>query len=474
MKEWRTVFNFNSIASAFIPSLFSMQSNDNICYNTTSSLDDFTPLPTTLLQPVMVRPYQDEDVTIAVEAAALASEASQHISSKIEFGEEIDAAVDTTSSRAIQSQIEAIILSILEQLVEINKNERPCDIMIPYAHCPFKQLKFPQAYKKFTQFVSTLVNIYLSMQSSRSLSKRSLHYLDINLFPNQRSSDAAIKTVCEILGISRAQLNVFAAAKGLIQGKVRYKIEHHNNNSNSDWIDCSKGRFISQLAPFISEMQLHNTVKFVLIVEKETVYQQLLVADVSNLYNCILITGKGMPDYSTRQLLVKLNQIYPLLPLYALVDYDVYGINIYAIYKNGGKKRNENHNQISGQDQSLQNISLDPELLNVPSIQLLGISHSDLDSRILSVAGRELNSREVNSIHKLLDCPAFNQDGVINKELTEMLKLNKRVEMEGMQSLGMDYLERVYLRQKLFRMNPSLAVVKDEDSHLKQEQAQQM
>jgi meiotic recombination protein SPO11 len=59
----------------------------------------------------------------------------------------------------------------------------------------------------------------------------------------------------------------------------------------------------------------------------------------------LLVTAKGFPDISTRELLSLIhtvpdyrhNLIDPI-PMLCLVDGDPYGLNIYGVYKNGGDK----------------------------------------------------------------------------------------------------------------------------------------
>ena len=74
--------------------------------------------------------------------------------------------------------------------------------------------------------------------------------------------------------------------------------------------------------------------EFVLIIEKDAVFQQLINQNFLELANGILITGKGFPDTNTRELIHILSAEYKL-KTYGLFDADPYGIEILNCYKFG-------------------------------------------------------------------------------------------------------------------------------------------
>ena len=64
--------------------------------------------------------------------------------------------------------------------------------------------------------------------------------------------------------------------------------------------------------------------KWVLVVEKDTVFQHLLHSGLLQLHPLILITGRGYPDILTRRFLQKLQRIAPRLPQLYLGDFEAW------------------------------------------------------------------------------------------------------------------------------------------------------
>lgn len=74
--------------------------------------------------------------------------------------------------------------------------------------------------------------------------------------------------------------------------------------------------------------------KFILIVEKETVFNHVTSADYKKyLGDCIIITGKGYSDLSTKLFLRKLSFEFPDLPKFFLGDFDPFAVDILCQYQ---------------------------------------------------------------------------------------------------------------------------------------------
>ena len=73
----------------------------------------------------------------------------------------------------------------------------------------------------------------------------------------------------------------------------------------------------------------------VIVVEKDAIFKRLMEEQVLNheiFSRTIFITGKGMPDIATRQLVSLLSNSLPVL---VLTDCDPYGLEIFFTYKFG-------------------------------------------------------------------------------------------------------------------------------------------
>ncbi|KAM0062571.1 putative DNA topoisomerase (ATP-hydrolyzing) [Helianthus debilis subsp. tardiflorus] len=60
-----------------------------------------------------------------------------------------------------------------------------------------------------------------------------MFYTEVKLFQDQKQSDAVLDNVSCILGCTRSSLNVVAAEKGVVVGRLVF-------SDNGDMIDCTK------------------------------------------------------------------------------------------------------------------------------------------------------------------------------------------------------------------------------------------
>ena len=79
--------------------------------------------------------------------------------------------------------------------------------------------------------------------------------------------------------------------------------------------------------------------QFILVVEKEGIYNRLSEDRFFDKYPCILVTGKGFPDFSTRALVQTLHHALQL-PVYGLVDCNPFGVQILNTYAGSIHKTN--------------------------------------------------------------------------------------------------------------------------------------
>ncbi|EDV23061.1 uncharacterized protein TRIADDRAFT_57943 [Trichoplax adhaerens] len=118
-----------------------------------------------------------------------------------------------------------------------------------------------------------------------------------------------------------------------------------------------------QSIPLVADIAgIESTAKFVLIVEKEAIFQRLLDGNIKDKLNsCIVITGKGYPDMSTR-LMIRFLWDALKLPTFVLTDADPYGLEIFCVYKYGSKE-----------------MSFEAENLCFPLIKWLGVLPSEFN-----------------------------------------------------------------------------------------------
>ena len=140
--------------------------------------------------------------------------------------------------------------------------------------------------------------------------------------------------------------------------------------------------------------------------------------------------AKGYPDIQTRQFLHLISRQHPLIPIFALVDFDPDGIGIMSTYKHGS-------------------MSLAHEMnLAVPSIRWLGIRSCDFLNTEVDVQGKmNLTARDRNIALKMLAKSATEgRDADWRRELQTMLMLNVKAEI---QILGNGEMLGAWLDRKL-------------------------
>jgi len=121
-------------------------------------------------------------------------------------------------------------------------------------------------------------------------------------------------------------------------------------------------------------MVIKKAPKWILVVEKYSVYERLVQVKYGTEDHGLIITGRGQPDRATRNLVSVLSS---RIPSFALVDPDPCGIDIYLTYRIGSWQMNHEENLKSG---SLHLIGVLPSHLKkfkIPEQALLPLSSSD-------------------------------------------------------------------------------------------------
>ncbi|XP_024377836.1 meiotic recombination protein SPO11-1 [Physcomitrium patens] len=209
--------------------------------------------------------------------------------------------------------------------------------------------------QRLVAMLKVLQIVEVLLQQNRHATKRDVYYNDTALLKGRL--DQSINDICCFFHCSRPSLNLVSSSKGLVTGQLSYYEEGR-------LINCSKRSSTSNGLPVpvhINKVShLSSSAEYILLVEKETVFQRLANDKFCAKNCCILLTGKGYPDVATRSFLRRLvDQLH--LPVYGLMDGDPYGLDILSIYRFGSLT-----------------MAYDAKVLAVPSILWLGIFLSDL------------------------------------------------------------------------------------------------
>ncbi|HEX7258099.1 MAG TPA: hypothetical protein VF242_08560 [Nitrososphaeraceae archaeon] len=244
---------------------------------------------------------------------------------------------------------------------------------------------------------------------------------------NQEDSDDAIKAVELITGIPREEFSVTSKPKGMISGPITLSV-------GGDIIDCNLGsRATSQLIPTnISDVEIVDVkADFVMVVEKDTVLNNIRKSGFIQKYNAILMTGSGEPDRATRMMVKKLNEKWKK-PVVIFADADPWGLGIALRYKIGSES-----------------LSYDSERLVAPNAKVLGMMFSDIyDYNIPEVARLASTAEDINRANDMKKKPWL-QEKQWQKELNLFLKKREKCELDAFFKHGFKYLAEQYLPRKL-------------------------
>lgn len=130
----------------------------------------------------------------------------------------------------------------------------------------------------------------------------------------QKESNSVLQDIEVMTGLLREHMGVMHDAKGKMVGRIIVR-------SGRDTIDCSRmGDGAYAIPPNPDELEiLELDAEYVLIVEKDAIFNRLNKERYWEEKKCILITGKGQPDRSTRRMIRRLWEEYNL-PVYVLTD----------------------------------------------------------------------------------------------------------------------------------------------------------
>jgi len=281
--------------------------------------------------------------------------------------------------------------------------------------------------KKATIFTRVLELCHKVLRTRIHVTKRDLFYTDVNLFEDQKNSDAVLDDIATSVRCTRSSLNVVASDKGVVVGRVQFK-------EAGDEIDCTKqGIGGKAIPPHIDQVtDIRSDAEFILVVEKDAAFMRLAEDRFYNSYPCIIITGKGQPDVATRLFLKRISESLNI-PVLGLVDSDPSGLKIISVYMQGSK-----------------NMSYDSASLTTRNIKWLGVRPTDFEKyKIPEECLIAMSPADIRTGELLLKEPFIVQNEEWCKEIRLMLKLKKKAEIQALSVYGFQYLTQVFLPQKI-------------------------
>jgi DNA topoisomerase-6 subunit A len=224
-------------------------------------------------------------------------------------------------------------------------------------------------------------------------------------FDEQSESDGILEDLEVMLGSLREELHLYAENRGAMVGNITI-------TDRGDEINCRKMGSGGYAIPSIVEPDVIEfskiDAKFVLHVEKGTVWQRFNEDRFWETHNCILTHGGGQPSRGVRRLLQRFSK-EARLPVICLLDCDPWGHYIYSVIKQGS---------IS--------LAFESERLAVPTAKFLGIRSKDHAALDLSDDVKiSLNDKDVNRAKQIAAYPWFEGHKGWQKEITGLAEVQR-------------------------------------------------
>ncbi|MFN0012470.1 MAG: DNA topoisomerase IV subunit A [Phycisphaerales bacterium] len=248
-------------------------------------------------------------------------------------------------------------------------------------------------------------------------------------FGDQDESDGILEDLEVSLEALREELHIYAKKRGTMAGNITIV-------DNGDEIDCRRMGTGGYAVPGIVEPDVIQfkkcEAKFVLHVEKDTVWGRFNEDRFWQKHNCILTEGSGQPTRGVRRLLSRLNRELGL-PIYCLLDCDPWGHYIFSVIKQGS---------IS--------LAFESERLAIPDAKFIGVRSKD--NRVCDLTDDvqiELNDNDIKRAKEIAAYPWFEGDKGWQKEIQGMLDNGFKMEVEGLITKGISYVTEEYVPARL-------------------------
>ncbi len=294
--------------------------------------------------------------------------------------------------------------------------------------------------KKFMQTVAVASKCKKFKEENLHTSIRGLFYqlkftlgddIDEELFEEQSESNELVEDLEVSLAVKREELNLNTARKGVVAGPIRIKDKFAGDETIID--GTKQGRSGWMIPSDVDNgMELLDVdADYVLVVEKDAMWQRLNEDKFWKDHNCIIITGKGQPARGCRRLINRLHTEFKL-PVYVLADADPWGYYIFSVIKQGSI-----------------NLSFLSDRLGTPEAKFIGLTTEDLhDFEIPQNVTIKLTKEDEKRIKELQQYVWF-KPKEWQKELSHMAKSGFKLELEALSAKGIKFVSQVYLPKKI-------------------------
>ena len=300
--------------------------------------------------------------------------------------------------------------------------------------------------RKFTQtlLIANLAKNLVERDKTASLRevyyilKHTIPIVEEDSFVEQRESDSVIEDLERTLRTIREQFHIKAEGRGAIYGDITLR----DKKRGDEW-NCSKlGRGGWSVPSTIEDIEIVDVnADFVLVVEKEALFDRLIEERFPEKHRAIIITGKGQAPRGVRRLIHRL-RYEKNLPVYVFTDGDPWGYYIYSVIKRGSMK-----------------LSHFTELLATPDAKFIGMTMDDVEEYKLKERKVviSLKERDIKRLKELMEYPWFKRSKDWQKQFQKMLDWKIKVEQDALATWSLEFVAEKYLPEKLANPNKLLS-----------------
>ena len=290
--------------------------------------------------------------------------------------------------------------------------------------------------KKFMQTVRVAEVCKQLIDTNNSTSLRDLFYMlkrPIHggkelIFADQDESDPIIEDVEVTVQALREELGVHAKTTGAMVAPMTIV-------DNGDTINLAAMGSGGWAVPSIVESDviqfIRHTAKFILLIEKDAMWQRFNKDRFWEKHHCVIIHGGGQPPRGVRRLCYRMHNELKL-PVYVLVDNDPWGYYIYSVIKQGSI-----------------NLAFESQRMAIPAARFVGLSSFDADKyEIPGHVPMPLSDEDRKRAREIREYPWF-QSKEWQKEIKHMESLGVKLELEALSSKGISFSTEQFLPRKL-------------------------
>nr|XP_024396453.1 meiotic recombination protein SPO11-2-like isoform X2 [Physcomitrium patens] len=247
---------------------------------------------------------------------------------------------------------------------------------------------------------------------------------------SQNQVNSAIQDAVAVLLCTRRSLGILASSKGAVVGRLVIK-EH-----GGDTVDCSN--LGSSSYPISADMNMkqhfYSDARYILVIEKDAIFQRLVEERFFLKVPCIIMTAKGFPDLASRALLHRLHQEFPSMLIFALVDWNPAGLAIICTYRFGSIR-----------------MGLEAPRY-VCDVKWLGLRNRDALTYVPATAFTSLTDRDMTQARSLLASKMLQNHKQYKQEILEMLTFGQKAEIEALYAHGYEFLAK-FITKKIVRQD---------------------